>query len=310
MDVTRTVKVPHVLYTRDRASSSPGVHTMTWAPAATTNPRTFLVRLTAVDRAGNQVVYGAPNAFVGRAPKGVVVRIQGIDAGVRAAELRARADGAHPRRDRRAGADLRASSTPGRSRSSPTPTTSSPASTSATPPVTLDWTRVAEQAPHDPVPSSRTSRAASTTSSSAAPDGRVGYAPFVVRPATLGTTSRVLVILPTNTWQAYNFQDVDGNGYGDTWYAGPPNRTVDLSRTYIARGVPPRFYRYDLPFLHWLYWSGKSAEFISDSDFDPIALGRRPRTRVRPDRLRGARGVRHLARVRRRRSATATSAAT
>jgi hypothetical protein len=83
----------------------------------------------------------------------------------------------------------------------------------------------------------------------------------------------VLVVLPTNTWQAYSFQDVDGNGYGDTWYAGPPNRVVDLSRTYTARGVPPRFYRYDLPFLHWLYWSGKSAEFISDSDFDLIARG-------------------------------------
>ena len=46
------------------------------------------------------------------------------------------------------------------------------------------------------------------------PDGRVGYAPFVVRPTILGATSRVLVVLPTNTWQAYNFQDVDGNGYG------------------------------------------------------------------------------------------------
>ena len=94
-----------------------------------------------------------------------------------------------------------------------------------------------------------------------------------MRPAVLGATSRVLVVLPTNTWQAYNFQDVDGNGYGDTWYAGPPNGAVDLSRTYIARGAPPRFYRYDLPFLHWLYWSGKSAEFISDSDFDLISNG-------------------------------------
>ena len=94
-----------------------------------------------------------------------------------------------------------------------------------------------------------------------------------MRPVILGQTSRVLVVLPTNTWQAYNFQDVNGDGYGDTWYAGPPNRTVDLGRTYIARGAPPRFYRYDLPFLHWLYWSGKQAEFISDSDFDNIANG-------------------------------------
>ena len=130
-------------------------------------------------------------------------------------------------------------------------------------------------------------------------DGRVGYAPFVVRPAQLGATGRVLVVLPTNTWQAYNFQDVDGNGYGDTWYAGPPNLTVDLSRTYIARGVPPRFYRYDLPFLHWLYWSGKSAEFISDSDFDQIASGDELAQRLRPDRLRGPRGVRDEPRVRR-----------
>ena len=80
-------------------------------------------------------------------------------------------------------------------------------------------------------------------------------------------------MLPTNTWQTYNFQDVDGNGYGDTWYAGPPNGSVNLSKPYIARGAPPRFYRYDLPFLHWLFWSGKTAEFISDSDFDQIANG-------------------------------------
>ncbi len=31
-------------------------------------------------------------------------------------------------------------------------------------------------------------------------------------------------MLPTNTWQAYNFYDRDGDGWGDTWYAGgnPP----------------------------------------------------------------------------------------
>ena len=133
-----------------------------------------------------------------------------------------------------------------------------------------------------------------------AADGRVGYAPFVVRPVILGQTSRVLVVLPTNTWQAYNFQDVNGNGYGDTWYAGPPNRTVNLGRTYIARGAPPRFYRYDLPFLHWLYWSGKQAEFISDSDFDSDRERRPARGQLRPDRVRGPRGVRAAARVRRR----------
>ena len=42
-------------------------------------------------------------------------------------------------------------------------------------------------------------------------DGRVGYAPFVVRPRRLGE-HRVAVVLPTHTWQAYNFRDDDGDG--------------------------------------------------------------------------------------------------
>ena len=270
MDVTRTVKVPNTIYTLTSTLAT-GVHTLTWAPAPTTNPRTFLVRVTAVDRAGNRVVYGAANAFVGRAPKGVVVRVQGIDAGfgqpsyapgqvarihiaTDAPSLSMRIFHSGPEQvvtyadNQMAGVDI------------------------GTPPTPIDWSL------HRSEPGSISFRIPNVPSGLYyaqfdAADGRVGYAPFVVRPAALGATGRVLVILPTNTWQAYNFQDVDGNGYGDTWYAGPPNRLVDLSRTYIARGVPPRFYRYDLPFLHWLFWSGKSAEFISDSDFDTIANG-------------------------------------
>jgi hypothetical protein len=48
-----------------------------------------------------------------------------------------------------------------------------------------------------------------------APDGRVGYAPFILRPRRLGT-ERVAVVLSTNTWQAYNFTDADGDGWGDS----------------------------------------------------------------------------------------------
>jgi hypothetical protein len=270
MDVTRTVKAPHVVYTITQ-HLGPGRHIFTWAPATNTNPRTFLVRLTAVDTAGNKIVYGAPDAFVGRYPKSVVVRVQGIDAGFgqpsyapgQVARIHVATD--EPSFDLRmfhsgpeqvvtyadnqfAGVDVGLA------------------------PIHLDWTRW-QSSPHSitfqipDVPSGLYYLQFTGA------DGRVGYAPFVVRPAILGATSRILVVLPTNTWEAYNFQDVDGNGYGDTWYAGPPNGRVDLARTYIARGAPPRFYRYDLPFLHWLYWSGKSAEFISDSDFDLIANG-------------------------------------
>jgi hypothetical protein len=108
-----------------------------------------------------------------------------------------------------------------------------------------------------------------------APNGREGFAPFVVRPPSLGA-SRVAVVMPTNTWQAYNFYDADGDGFGDTWYAGG-NPPVDLTRPYRERGVPPRFHRYDAPFLHWLSWAGKTPDFICDDDLDAMQSGNRLR---------------------------------
>ena len=48
---------------------------------------------------------------------------------------------------------------------------------------------------------------------------RIGYAPFVLRPRRLGEHP-VAIVLPTQTWQAYNFRDDNGDGRPDTWYAG------------------------------------------------------------------------------------------
>ncbi len=102
-------------------------------------------------------------------------------------------------------------------------------------------------------------------------DGRVGFAPYVLRPGTLGTVREAL-ILPTNTWQAYNFYDEDGDGWGDTWYAGgsPP---VDLARPYRDRGVPPRFKRYDLGYLKWLHWTGRTPDMLADDDLEAVSSG-------------------------------------
>jgi hypothetical protein len=102
-------------------------------------------------------------------------------------------------------------------------------------------------------------------------DGAVAYAPFVVRPRRLGA-HRIAVVLPTQTWQAYNFRDDDGDGKADTWYAGNGN-TARLGRPFLDRGVPPHYRHYDLPFLHWLSRTGKNVDVISDAELNAVASG-------------------------------------
>jgi len=99
--------------------------------------------------------------------------------------------------------------------------------------------------------------------------GRVGYAPFVVPPQRLGL-SRVAVVLPTHTWQAYNFRDDDRDGYGDTWYATSGHLTARLGRPFLNRGVPPHFRTYDLHFLHWLQQTGKRVDVLSQAELDAV----------------------------------------
>ncbi len=84
-----------------------------------------------------------------------------------------------------------------------------------------------------------------------APAGRVGYAPFVLAPQKLGG-HRIAVVLPTQTWQAYNFSDDDGDGTADTWYASPEQSAARLIRPFENRGIPPHYRAYDEPFLRWL----------------------------------------------------------
>jgi len=101
------------------------------------------------------------------------------------------------------------------------------------------------------------------------PGGRIGYAPFVVPPKRLGQ-HRVAVVIPTRTWQAYNFRDDDNDGHGDTWYATSGHSTARLYRPFLNRGVPPHFRAYDLYFLHWLNRTGKQVDFLSQAELDGI----------------------------------------
>jgi hypothetical protein len=92
------------------------------------------------------------------------------------------------------------------------------------------------------------------------------YAPFVLRPRHLGD-HRVLIVLPTNTWQAYNFED------DDSWYERAAVHTIDLTRPFIDGGVPPHYHGYDRGFIRWLDVNHKQADFLADDDLDRIAVG-------------------------------------
>jgi hypothetical protein len=106
-----------------------------------------------------------------------------------------------------------------------------------------------------------------------AADGRLGFAPFVVRPRVLGE-DRVAVVMPTLTWQAYNLRDDDGDGEGDSWYAHWNVHTVRLGRPFLNRGVPPNFRSYDLPFLHWLDRTGKEVDVLAQADLEAAPSAR------------------------------------
>ena len=269
VEVARTVQTPQEpLYTRTRWLAA-GSHTVEWAPPPGLGPRTYLVHLRLSDAAGNSTAYGADSPAVDRYPRAPVVRLLGIDAAFKepsyaAAEV----------------AQLRiATDAPALTlqifRSGPervfTGADNVMNGIAVDRELRFDWVR-RQHAPATvrigigPWPSGL--YYAQVT----APDGRIGYAPFVVRPPALGA-HRAAVVLPASTWQAYNFWDGDGDGWGDTWYAGAPNRTVDLGRPYLRRGVIPFFRRYDLGFLHWLSWTEREVDYLADTDLDLVASG-------------------------------------
>jgi hypothetical protein len=91
--------------------------------------------------------------------------------------------------------------------------------------------------------------------------GATRYAPFVLRPRRLGAAP-VLVVEPTNTWQAYNFES------GDSWYLDPAVHAIDLARPYSGDGLPSQFVGLGLGFLRWYWRSGFQADFVSDDDLE------------------------------------------
>ncbi len=258
-DTIHPGKAPQAIVWRTSRRLEPGLRKLEWRPGRSTVPRTYVLRLTAIGR-GGRGVYDNLRPGRWRAP---VVRVQGIEAGF---PLRSYAPGepalltlASDARSLRLqvfhysserGADFRT------------------AGTAMTDPLPLDWSR------HRNAPAALDFVRAGNWASglyflrAGAGDGRVGYAPFIVRPKRLGTTSRVAVVLATNTWQAYNFWDADGDGWGDSWYVARSIGRVDLRRPYLDFGVPFRFRDWDLDFISWLNRTDRTVEFLSDDDLE------------------------------------------
>jgi hypothetical protein len=256
--------------TTQAADLGPGRHVLTWSPAADAAPRTYLLVLTATDTAGNRRSYGAETAYAQRYLAAPVVRVLGVDASFESqsyapgdtAVLRVATDAPS--------FSLRLYRAPG-----PRPSTAPDdlAGTLVADPEQIDWTSHADAPASIQVPVGDWTSGLYFAELDAS-DGRVGYAPFVVRPIALGAASRVAVVLPTDTWQAYNFYDADGNGWGDTWYAGRSDLRVALDRPFTNRGVPPRINRYEIPFLVWLERAKLTVDVLSEQDLQQIGSGR------------------------------------
>ena len=267
LDVQRTTASIDSIYTRTWTFRA-GSHTIAWTPAKGIAARTYILSLTTQDPASNVLTYGAPDPHVERYPAAPVVRVIGVDATFTKQSYLPDAQAAL-----RISADvpkLQAQVFQSGPEHEVTYADYLLAGIPMTDPVDIDWQRRRDEA------NTVTFQIGNWPSGFyfvklTQPDGSFGYAPFIIRPRVLGETSRVAVVLPTNTWQAYNFYDADGDGWGDTWYVGPPHHEVPLVRPFLRRGVPPFFYRYDQGFLHWLYWNDKPVEFLSDTDVQALS---------------------------------------
>jgi hypothetical protein len=131
-------------------------------------------------------------------------------------------------------------------------------------PVTVQWSRKVSRSARLAVPIGPAWASGLYAVRLEADDGRIGFAPLVVRPP--APKHRVAVVLPTTTWQAYNFYDADGDGWGDTWYARWKTDIVDPRRPHSNRGVPHRYRSYDLQFIRWLSLTEKQVDFYADED--------------------------------------------
>jgi len=248
---------------RTRRSFGTGPHSITWAPRRSAPDRTYLLRFIVHGRQGGRRVYGYEAPRPGHRTSGLVVRVQSVEAGFL---LRSYPVGAAATVS--IATDARSVRLQVFSLASvlhPTTRDLRTRGSALAPPVTLDWRR------HRDAPSLVKVGTAGDWETGlyllrvTTGDGRVGVAPLILRPRTLGA-HRVAVVFPTNTWQAYNRLDQDGDGWGNSWYVNDAIRSVDLRRPYLDFGVASTYHDWSLDVVSWLQRTGKEVDYLSDDD--------------------------------------------
>jgi hypothetical protein len=252
-----------------RRRLAPGPHTIVWRPGEATPERTYLVRFVVAGANGGRRVYGYEPPRPGRLTSGVVARVQRIQAGFfarsypvgGAATVGIATDARRVRLQLFSFANL------------PRPTVRDlrTGGVAVAPAVRLGWQRRGSATRYVQISHAGVAESGLYFLRVTAMDGRVGYAPLILRPRKLGE-HKVAVVLSTNTWQAYNFLDANGDGWGDSWYVGG-TRAVDLRRPYLDFGVPFRFGDWDLSFISWLRRTGKTVDYLSDDDLARLRTG-------------------------------------
>jgi hypothetical protein len=263
---TTQARSPGRVVWRTQKRLSAGAHQMVWAPGRATPSRTYLIRFVVRGRTGARV-YGFERP--GQTTSGLVVRVLGVAV--------AFLQRSFPRGGKATPVSIATDARTVRLQFLSYAPTSGPRdpktdAVAVTPPVRLDW-RGNRSAPHVV----RVGKSGSWPGGLyflrvRAADGRVGYAPLVLRPRRLGE-HRVAVVLATNTWQADNLADANGDGWGDSWNVSGTVKRVDLRRPYPDSGLPYRFCAWDLPFISWLGRTNKQVDWFADDDLAAIPSG-------------------------------------